>query len=159
MNPRPQKRELGHPHSFFTPTPSTLDITSNPWDYTSQIGGFMFTLESKGRDPREKFYLLHVIRMPDTGSLIAVALHARTRSPIDATISLQQVLRGLEVCCQSDEALWYREQLTEHNLIEPKSAEGTAFCVSPNELIQFGFKQDDVCRIVEQNDWRGEQVI
>jgi hypothetical protein len=116
----------------------------------------MFTLESKGSDPHEEFHLQHVVPVPDTNSFIATALHTRTGSLVDATISLLQALYALRVCYKPDEALWYFEQLNEHNLIEPKSVEGTPLCVSPNELIQFGFKQDDVCRIVEQGDGGGE---
>ena len=121
----------------------------------------MFILERKENDPREAFHLQRVVRVPDTNSFVAVALHARTGSPIDATINGSQMIGGLLgfYWHNPNDALWYLEQLNDHNFIEPKSVEGTTLCVSPNELIQFGFKQDDVCRIIERGRGGGEQLI
>ena len=121
----------------------------------------MFTLENKGRDPREEFHLQHIVRVPDANSFVAVALHARTGSPIDATLSRLQTIGGLLgfYWHNPSDALWYVEQLNEHDFIEPRSMEGTPLCVLPNELVQFGFKQEDVCRIIEQGHGGGEQLI
>ena len=118
----------------------------------------MSILESKGNDPLELFHLQHVVRAPDTDFCIAVALHARTGSSIDATISLSRAEEGLRDFYSPEEAQWYREQLTENHMIEPKSIDRTPLCVLPNELVKFGFNQDDICRIVEQSDGGVETI-
>ncbi len=111
----------------------------------------MSTLESKGSDPREVFHLQRIVRVHDTNSFIVVALHARTSSPIDATLSLKQMLYGLGVFYGPDKALQHLVQLNENNLIEEELGDGPPLCVSPNELVRIGFNQKDVCQIVEQS--------